>query len=112
MIKCLIHPLTHEIVAELTPDKEIKILNEDMLTSLCLNGINVTQEFKDLHRTGWTVYPTDSKEIFAKAFEQFRFVHGLQQRGYFWVDKHELEASPEERAREVLSSYEKFKNKK
>ncbi len=87
MIQCLIHPYTCQIVAELTPEKEVIIYDKAMLKSLTSNGITVSSTFKKLNLTGWRVYPGDDKEVFAKAFKQFYFIHGLQQQGYIWESK-------------------------
>ncbi len=102
MIQCLIHPSTCQIVAELTPEKEVIIHDKAMLKSLISNGITVSSTFKTtLNLTGWRVYPGDDKEVFAKAFKQFYFIHGLQQQGYTWESKGK-EISIEESVKAVL----------
>ena len=56
-----------------------------MRVSLEANGIVVSKDFKESNRlNNWRVYLKDDKEIFAKAFYQFKFIHGLQQQGYKW----------------------------
>lgn len=105
MIKCLIHPITHVVVAELDPEKKVTILDKKMLESLTINGIVVSQEFKKLNQVGWKVYPKDDNKVFAKAFEQFYFIHGLQQQGYVWENKSDLEGSLEEKIKHILSNY-------
>nr|WP_207391816.1 hypothetical protein [Neochlamydia sp. AcF84]NGY95351.1 hypothetical protein [Neochlamydia sp. AcF84] len=105
MIRCLIHPLTNSVVAELIPQKEVNILDEKMLEKLTITGITVSSEFKNLHRVSWRVYPNDNKEVYAKAFEQFYFVHGLQQQGYFWKDKSEGDIPMGKLAESILSHY-------
>lgn len=103
MIECLIHPFTCHVVAELVPEKEVVIYDKTMFNNLTSNGITVSSEFKELNCTGWRVYPKDDKEVFAKAFQQFYFIHGLQQQGYTWERKSELEVSIEERMKHILA---------
>ncbi|CUI17953.1 hypothetical protein PNK_2356 [Candidatus Protochlamydia naegleriophila] len=105
MIKCLIHPVTYATVAELAPEKEVTILDKNMLESLTMNGITVSSEFKEANRVGWKVYPKDDKKVFAKAFEQFYFIHGLQQQGYTWENKNDSEAPLTEKMKDILSNY-------
>ncbi|WP_193365268.1 hypothetical protein [Neochlamydia sp. EPS4] len=99
------HPLTHSVVAELIPRKEVNILDQKMLEKLTITGITVSSEFKNLHRVGWRVYPSGNKEVFTKAFKQFYFVHGLQQQGYFWEDKSEMDVPTEKLAQSILLHY-------
>lgn len=101
MIKCLIHPITYAVVAELDPGKELKIYDENLLNKLTANGITVSREFQKLHPGVWKVYPSDEKEIFVKAFEQFSSIH-LQQQGYYWQNKSDLEIPLEEKIRRIL----------
>ncbi len=105
MIKCLIHPVTHAVVAALAPEKEVTIFDKNMLDNLIRNGITVSAEFKKLNHVGWKVYPNDDKEVFAKAFEQFYFIHGLQQQGYVWENQSEIKASLEKGIKNILSNY-------
>lgn len=110
MTKCLVHPFTGKFVAELIPEKEVKICDPTLLEKLEMNGITISPDFKrDNNLKNWRIYPKDvtdiknGKEIFAKAFAQFYFIHGLQQQGYRWVDKGESVISPEEIAKKILS---------
>lgn len=109
MIKCLIHPITFTSLAELDPGKEIIISDKRLLNAVTRNGITVTPEFKKLHQLNkWRVYPTDDKRIFALAFEQISFVHGLQQQGYSWENKEDYEITDEELkelARQILTAH-------
>ncbi|MBS4171221.1 hypothetical protein [Neochlamydia sp. AcF95] len=105
MIRCLMHPFTYSVVAELIPQKEVNILDQKMLEKLTITGITVSVGFKNLHRVGWRVYLNDNKEVFTKAFEQFYFVHGLQQQAYFWEDKSEMDVPTEKLAQSILSHY-------
>ncbi|WP_155117662.1 hypothetical protein [Neochlamydia sp. TUME1] len=99
------HPLTHSVVAELIPRKEVNILDQKMLEKLTITGTTVSSEFKNLHRVGWRVYPNENKEVFTKTFEQFYFMHGLQQQGYCWENKREVEVPTEKLAQSILSHY-------
>lgn len=116
MIKCLIHPITYAVVAELDPGKELKIYDEKLLEKLTVNGITIPREFQKSYQGIWKVYPSDEKEIFVKAFEQFSSIH-LQKQGYYWRDKLEYEAAlaipTEELVKKILSAHkESMKRKK
>lgn len=80
----------NRIDAKLIPGKEITILNDWLYQQIKNTGITVSREFKEKHQTGWRVYPNDKNEIFAKAFKQFCFTHGLQQIGYSWKTSDQL----------------------
>ena len=98
----LMNPFTHEVAAELKPKQEVVIKDKWMLERIQASGITVSRQFKRDHSmSNSSVYPPPpeatnlEKVIFAKAFEDFYFVHGLQQKGYFWKNKkmHEIQAS-------------------
>ncbi|MBS4163067.1 Uncharacterized protein PRO82_000356 [Candidatus Protochlamydia amoebophila] len=78
-------------VAKLIPNQEIEILDLKMKERLEITGISVDKGFKEKYHTGWKVYPKDDKAVFAKAFELFYFVHGLQQQNYRWEGPEALE---------------------
>lgn len=106
MNKCLIDPYSRQIVAELIPDKEIMIVDKRMLTHLDSIGIVVTKSFKEENNlSSWTIYPKDGKDIFAKAFEQCYFVHGLQQQGYYWIDKKVCDLTTDEALKHVMQAF-------
>ena len=88
-VMLLISRTTGEPVAELTREKEIKIYNESLLDLITNSGIAVPRDFKEKYKSGWYVYPTDDKVLFARAFEQIYYKQGLQQQGYFWKNKDE-----------------------
>ncbi|KIC70809.1 hypothetical protein [Candidatus Protochlamydia amoebophila] len=79
-------------VAKLIPNQEIEILDLKMKERLEVTGISVDKSFKEKYHTGWKVYPKDDKALFARAFEQFYFVHGLQQQNYRWEGPEALES--------------------
>lgn len=83
-VQFLINPTTKEIAAELMPGKKVTIHEQWILNEIAASGITVSNEFKEKHKTGWRIYPKDDPALFATAFENFSFVHGLQQQGYFW----------------------------
>ena len=89
MTKLLMSPSKTEPVAELIPGKEIIVKNNVLLKLITESGITVTPEFKTKHQMKeWQIFITDNdKALFAKAFEEVYFVHGLQQQGYYWKDK-------------------------
>ena len=82
-MKVLWHPF-YGPSAKLIPDQEVELLDCSMKEKLEKTGIAVDSVFKAQHHTGSYVFPADDKAIFAKAFEQFYFIHGLQQGGYEW----------------------------
>ena len=71
-------------VAKLILDQEVEIFEDWLKKKVEISGITVDKEFKNKYKTGWRVYPRDDKAIFAKAFSQFLYVHGLQQQGFKW----------------------------
>lgn len=76
-------------VARLIPNEEVEIFDSFMKERLEKGGISVDKAFITKHgiqNKEWKVYPKDGKAVFAKAFEQFYFVHGLQQQGFKWKD--------------------------
>lgn len=51
-------------------------------------GIATYPEFKNKHKIKASrIFPKDGDSLFAKAFEECYFIHGLQQQGYFWKDR-------------------------
>ncbi|MBS4167324.1 Uncharacterized protein NEOC65_002432 [Neochlamydia sp. AcF65] len=103
-IKLLINPRNQAIAAELIPDVEVKIHEKWMLDAITASGITVSKEFKEQYHTGWYIYPNEDKAIFAKVFEQFYFIHGLQQQGYYWREKDEYDQlSPKEKLAKIIS---------
>ena len=79
-------------IAKLIPDQEVEIFSTIMREKLEESGISTDKAFATEHHIkniGWKVYPKDGKAVFAKAFEQFYFIHGLQQQGYKWKDGEE-----------------------
>ena len=110
MVKILRDPYSHLIAAQLNPEQEVIILDEHMKKNIAATGIAVSSKFKQENNSDWYIYPSDDKKIFAKAFEQIYFVHGLQQQGYYWEDKEVSEnLNDEELAKKVLEQY--FNNK-
>lgn len=76
-------------VAKLIPDQEVEILDPIMKETLENGGITVDKAFvteNGIQNKRFKVYPKDGKAIFAKAFEQFYFIHGLQQQGFKWKE--------------------------
>lgn len=103
MLLWLISPYTHQAVAELAPQAQVVIFDPKMRQALESSGITVTPEFKKLHNTkGCHLFPSEDKKIFALAFEQFYFKHGLQQQGYYWQDKSQANLSAEALALQLL----------
>lgn len=114
MIKFLVHPTTHSVLAELDPGKEL-IVHDERLKRLVNHRISVSREFKELNcLSGWKIYPSHGNEIFVKAFELFFSKHlGC---GYFWKDKQEYEAdlemSTEELVKKILSAHKESMKRK
>mgnify|MGYP000676863116 CR=1 FL=1 len=68
-------------------------------------GIVVERTFKELNALDrGKVYLTDDQPLFAKAFKQCYFIHGLQQ-GYCWKDKKVYDLSPEEAFDKVIQYF-------
>lgn len=87
----LTDPNKFAISAKLIPDQEIIIYDQELLDRLKVNGIVVSRAFeKEYSLSHWKVYPSDDKKIFAKAFAQFKFIHGLQQGGHKWRTEEEI----------------------
>ena len=95
-ILCLINPTAKEkedrIAAELEPNKYVKIFEERIQKRLDANGIIVSREFMEKHKTGWKVSSSDGPALFAIAFKECYFERGLRQQGYYWNDE-EIEKS-------------------
>jgi hypothetical protein len=84
--KVLIQPKTLTVAAELTENNTVIIHDSKLLKILSSNGITVPP------RDGYgksTIYPTDNPFLFAKAFVEQYFQHGLMQGGYRWMPKAE-----------------------
>ena len=101
-IMLLMNPFTHKVAAELKPQQEVIIMDKWMLEKIQASGITVSRQFtRDHGMSDSSVYPPSfqatnfEKAIFAKAFQNFYFEHGLQQKGYFWKDKkvHQIQAT-------------------
>jgi hypothetical protein len=102
-MQLLINPRTHSIAAELTPNKEVIIHEPWISESIEAAGITVSSKFKKEHNCKWQIYPTDGKSLFAQAFIECAFPHGLQQKGYYWRVKNELDdLSEKELAQKIL----------
>ena len=102
-MQVLINPKTHFIAAELTPGKEVVIHESWILDFIKETGITVTSEFKKKYNCKWQIYPTDNKALFAQAFQECAFPHGLQQKGYFWREKNDLDGLPNDKlAKKIL----------
>jgi len=86
----LYDPTTYFFAAKLIPDKQVTIY-DDWMKERLTGGITVTREFKEKYKTGWRIYPTDASDLFAKAFKECYYVHGLQQAGYCWMEEREYE---------------------
>ena len=82
----LISPSTHEIAAELSEEGKVVIYEGRMLSRLTFNGIAVPKGFVDDIRKHY-IYPTDDPYLFARAFQEEYFRHGLMQGGYYWIKK-------------------------
>ena len=84
-VQLLINPSTREVAAELFPGEKVVIHEPWILKEIAASGITVSPEFKQKHDlSGWRIYPAADPAIFALAFKNFSFAHGLQQQGYFW----------------------------
>lgn len=112
MISFLINPVTRQMVAELENDEKITIHDEKMKEALTREGIAAYPDFKRKYAiTSSRIYPTDGPSLFAKAFKECYFQHGLQQQGFFWRDQkeHELLTGPladQELAKRVCDLYQ------
>ena len=84
--KVLIQPNTLTIAAELTENNTVIIHDTKLLKILSSNGITVPP--KDGYGKT-TIYPSDNPSLFAKAFVEQYFQHGLMQGGYRWMSKAE-----------------------
>jgi hypothetical protein len=86
--RLLLNPRTYEVVAELTPGERVVIKDPWLMRKAAFNGITVPRGFdRDFDNVGrCRVYPGDYPAIFAKAFEEVWYRHGLIQGGYQWVD--------------------------
>ena len=89
-IQLLINSRIEKVAAELVSEKSITIYEQWILDSVTETGITVTREFKAQFSTDWKVYPSDDPAIFARAFKECYFKHGLQQQGYYWKAKEGL----------------------
>ena len=93
----LINPFTREVAAELISDEKITIRDQQMKERVEKAGIALYPNFKDTHKERIEaagialkqsrIYPSDDESLFALAFKECYFVHGLQQQGFFWRDK-------------------------
>lgn len=82
----LIHPKTHEIAAKYYERsdgyKSVEVLDRWLLAGLSSVGIAVPGGFANGKHY---IYPTDEQDLFARAFQEEYFPHGLMQKGYYWV---------------------------
>lgn len=78
----IIHPIDQSVAAILERERKVTIKEAWILDAITKSGITVSEDFKNEHKTGWRIYPSDDEVIFAKAFEQFYFHLGLKQQGY------------------------------
>jgi hypothetical protein len=111
MTRILRDPCHHQVVAELEPQQKVTIVDKAMHRNISMTGITLTTEFKKAHNVNIPrVYPSDTDaKIFAEAFEEVYFVHGLQQQGYYWEEKNpSRELTDKELAEKVMEQY--FKN--
>ena len=109
--KLLIHPATLEKVAKLTEvdgKKKVEVLNKWLSKVIKANGITVPMGFIDhkLH-----IYEDDKPEYFAKAFTEKFFIHGLQQRGYYWVNEEDYRGPSAELEKTYASMPDALKKK-
>ena len=86
-VSLLIHPNTHEPAAELIQDetgRRVVLHDKWLLQILTANGIAVPGGFtKNKHY----IFPTDMPDLFARAFTEQFFPHGLMQGGFYWIKK-------------------------
>jgi hypothetical protein len=98
----LIDPKTHEISAKYheyaNGRKTVEVLDRWLLQGLSSVGIAVPGRFANGKHY---IYPTDEQSLFAKAFKEEYFAHGLTQKGYYWV-KQEDYTSPEGEIQKAL----------
>lgn len=108
----LINRETYEIAAELRYDdndqdkQEVIIKEQWLIDNIKASGITVSRAFSKANKCNGKVYPCDDKIIFAKAFKEFQFRHGLMQMGYFWREKNEYDGlSDAELAKKIIELY-------
>ncbi|MGE0197407.1 MAG: hypothetical protein AB7N99_08875 [Simkaniaceae bacterium] len=98
----LINPKTHEIAAKYheyeNGSKTVEVLDRWLLQGLSSVGIAVPGGFANGKHY---IYPTDEQALFAKAFKEEYFAHGLTQKGYYWV-KQEDYTGPEGEIQKAL----------
>ena len=109
--KLLIDPSTHEAAAKLIEDKgrqTVEIYDRWLLQGLSVNGIAVPGGFTNGKHY---IYPTDYPELFAKAFTEEYFRHGLMQRGYYWIKEEDYTGPEGEIQKAINRVLDAFKNK-
>lgn len=94
----LIHPQTHNVSARYT-EKSVAVLDSWLLHGLSYNGIAVPGGFDPGGKH--YIYPTDEPKLFARAFKEEFFCHGLMQAGYYWI-KEEDYIGPKEEVEKAL----------
>lgn len=83
---------SNEIAAEYNEDTKKLIIREDWLKSKMEFGITVTSNFREKYKCEGVIYP--ASQLFAQAFRECAFIHGLQQMGYKWREKNEFDDLP------------------
>ncbi len=96
-VKYLVNPNTHSIAATVSEDKNRKSveIHEEWITNcLNVNGITVPRNFAQGKPY---IFPSDDSNLFAKAFVEHFFPHGLMQKGYFWKNQEDFVKKEEDK---------------
>jgi len=86
----LIDPYKHEIAAEFTKqanEEKVVVYSSDLIHSINTRGIAIPGGFAGMKHKSHYVYLTAEPNLFAMAFREEYFRHGLMQQGYYWVKK-------------------------
>jgi hypothetical protein len=76
----------NEIIAHLTADK-VEVYDKKLIRNLVVCGITIPRAWKKEFNDKLTIHLGDDDKLFAKAFLEEYFVHGLMQGGFHWKDQ-------------------------
>jgi hypothetical protein len=86
----LIDPYEHEIAAVFTEqanEKKVVVYNSMLIHSIKTTGIAVPGGFAGMKHKTHYIYLNAEPNLFARAFREEYYPHGLMQQGYYWVKK-------------------------
>jgi hypothetical protein len=102
-VSLLIHPNTHVPAAELIQNEtgtQVVLHDTWLLQIIKVNGIAVPRGFAPNKPY---IFPTDLPDLFARAFTEHFFPHGLTQAGFYWIKKEDY-TGPEGEFQKALTS--------